>query len=568
MTSASRIARLAALTAAIVMASALPAAGTHETVQTLSEEGGTDDTLVGIDSQGTATAVWTSRGAVRYATRPANGRFGAEVPLPGASGVDVLVFAESPNGNAIIGWAGVFAAVRLGTAGFTPAQLVTDAFLGTPSNPEVAISNSGRAAIIWQEGGTASGPPSIRAALLDGGSFGDPVTLEATAGAQNPTIAIDASGNVLAVWETTTQSEELIRGATAPAGGSFGQPFTIETLDQGAGDPDLAVNSSGSAVLAYEDAVPANECPAGTSCSLFRVEARYGNVSGTFGAVQPTPLNNEAGFGPGQHEVAIDESGKAALLLSMNVNAEAQVLARTSDAAGTFGPLQILSDAPAVAGPTIGRENMEIAAGGGEFTAVWINDHNGDGQVNEVYQSTTAGGVFGEVHQLSPTTNDSPDDASVARDASGRVVAGWNIFDTNLGDIPQATPVGSGPALTQGTQEDDDLAGTAVVDRAQLEGGDDRFNAGGGNDQVFGDAGNDVLSGAAGNDLLDGGLGNDRLLGGGGGDQLKGGAGSDVLKGGSGVDTMNGGPGKDTCVGTPKERKRALSCEKFLPITV
>ena len=505
------------------------AGATHEVPQTVDPAGGADDTVVGIDSSGTATMFWTSRGELRYAMRNATGRFGVPVPLAGQGLVGEVAFAESPNGNAVVAWqdlsedGDIRASVNIGGKGFTAGQIVSSPMgSNNPYNPTVAVSDSGHAVVVWLESGGE--PSSINAAQFNGTSFAPDVALITDQAVLNPRVGMSGTGAALAVWDYDTQSDDRIQGAAAPAGEPFGAVTTIEQLDQGFGDPDLAVNASGDAVLAYEDAV-GEDCPS-TSCSLFRVEARYGSVNGTFGPVQTTPVNSESGYGPAQHEVAIDDSGKAALLLSANLSGDAQVLARISDAAGTFGQVQTLSTESHTTGPTIGRSGLDIAAGGGEFTAAWINDHNPDGDENEVYQSTTSGGTFGEVHQLSADDDDSAEDVSVARDASGRTVTGWSLFLDQL--VPQATPVGSGAALTEGTESADNLTGSAGADIAYLKGGNDTFNGAGGNDKLFGEAG------------------------------------TDKLIGGSGSDVLNGGPGRDTCVGTTKEKRRASSCEKWI----
>ncbi len=531
--------------ALLISVIAVPAHATDELVQVLSEIHGADDIVVGLDSQGTATAAWTERGEVRSATRAADGKFGTAVPIPGFDLVDELAFAQAGNGAAIIvggdnGAGAIVASVRASsdegfTAGVQVAVRPSGNFFGSP---DVAISQSGRAVVTWLQ--TGSGAPTVLASLFDGTEFSAPVMLDQGDQLDDPNAGIDAAGNALVVWAQESATDEAILAAAAPAGGSFGAPITIEQLTQGGGnDPDLAVNASGDAFLAYEDGGP----------NGFVIEARYGNVNGTFGASQAT---NEQGFAPGTHKVTIDDSGRAAILQSVTGPGPQPALqARVTDDAGGLGPVQTISNASAVdPGPGVSLANMAIAAGAGEFTAVFINDHNADGQFDEVYRSHTTGGTFGEVHQLSEGGDDPPGDAAVARSASGDYVAGWDRFVGDFGMVPHAVPVGTGPALTQGTETHDNLEGSPGADVARLEAGNDTFNASGGADRVFGEAGKDKLIGGPGNDKLNGGGGNDRL------------------EGGKGTDVMNGGSGRDTCVGTKAEKPRATSCEKFLPIAI
>ncbi len=527
-----------------------PAHATHETEQILSRVGGTDDVGVGIDNDGTATAVWTETYGVSYASRADGGRFGVGVPIKNVDTPSEMVMDESPNGNAIVVWtdvggasANVRAAIRIGKGNGFDAGVVISGGFTNAAFIDAAISDSGRAVVGWTNGGSN---PAALAAVYDGNGFTGPLTLENGGPATNTQVGIDGTGNAIAVWDHDTQSDDRIMGATAPAGGTFGASFMIEQLGQGAGDPEIAVNGAGQAILAYEDVVPSEECTG--SCSLFRVETRYGNVSGAFGPVQPTPPTNESGYAPGAHEVAIDEGGVAALLTSTNVQSQASVLARVSDTSGTLGPIQTLSDASAVSGPQIGNPGLDLDAGGGEFAAVWVNDDNGDGEVNEAYVAQTSGGTFGASHQMSPTGSDSANDAEVALDDVGRSVSIWDTWLDTAGYVPQASPVEGNTTLTLGTESKDILKGTGLADEAFLGAGDDKFTGAGGNDRLYGEAGNDTL------------------IGGGGKDYLNGGSGKDILKGGSGSDKLIGGPGRDVCYFNKGDVLKG--CEKALPITL
>jgi Ca2+-binding RTX toxin-like protein len=104
---------------------------------------------------------------------------------------------------------------------------------------------------------------------------------------------------------------------------------------------------------------------------------------------------------------------------------------------------------------------------------------------------------------------------------------GWTLKDTAITDITNTWEIRSSGAYKVGWGRDEDLSGTALVDR------------------IEGRAGNDTLFGLDGNDYLDGGAGNDHLYGGGGDDNLVGGAGSDYLEGGGGMDLIDGGEGID-----------------------
>jgi Ca2+-binding RTX toxin-like protein len=131
-----------------------------------------------------------------------------------------------------------------------------------------------------------------------------------------------------------------------------------------------------------------------------------------------------------------------------------------------------------------------------------------------------------------------------------------------------------GPEVREGTDDRDNMTGTAGGDHINaLEGndyvsglgGNDEISLGGGNDHGIGGGGDDCLFGAAGSDVLEGSAGNDMLHGGDGNDILFDSTGHDTLCGDLGHDMLDardepvsapdsadkvvGGYGYDTLIG-------------------
>lgn len=444
-----RVSTSSLVAAALLVAAASPSPATDERVQRLSRAGA-GRPLVGIDDQGTATAAWTERGQLYYALRPAGSEFGFKRAIPQASLVNESAMAVAANGNAVIAWAEggrLRAVTRLGTRAFGPPQVLhgtTDA--GNATFVDVAMSSSGRAVVAWAVAGQAT--PAIRAALSDTrGSFASSETLMTATGVTHPEAGVANDGAALVVWDSDTQSLDEIYGAAAPAGGSFDAPMVIETLGQGPGDPELDVNGAGAAILAYGDA---NEGCTG-SCALFRLEARHGSVSGAFESPQNV-TDTTGGHSATAHEVAIDDSGAAAILWSGTAPDGAHMFGRVAGSTGAFsGPPQV------VGGPGRGEEdNFEISAGGGEFTAVWVSS-GGPSAEDTVLRSHTQEGTFQTPHQISQTsTSDSADDAVGARNDDGDHIATWLLFTDDL--HAWATPTNADvvrPALTRVTDSPD-----------------------------------------------------------------------------------------------------------------
>ncbi|SDJ01426.1 VCBS repeat-containing protein [Bradyrhizobium sp. Rc2d] len=112
--------------------------------------------------------------------------------------------------------------------------------------------------------------------------------------------------------------------------------------------------------------------------------------------------------------------------------------------------------------------------------------------------------------------------------------------------------------IINGTDANNQIAGTNAADVINAKNGDDTVNAGAGNDLIQGGNGNDSINAGAGNDLIDagngndtvdGGTGNDLIFGGNGNDTLLGGTGNDLIGGGNGDDIIDGGAGRDIVSG-------------------
>jgi Ca2+-binding RTX toxin-like protein len=95
-----------------------------------------------------------------------------------------------------------------------------------------------------------------------------------------------------------------------------------------------------------------------------------------------------------------------------------------------------------------------------------------------------------------------------------------------------------GPALIEGTDEDDTIVGSDGDDTIDAGAGNDFICGAAGDDSIAGSDGDDAIRGDTGDDSLDGGAGRDTVVGDGGNDTVAGGPGNDYLVGGSGDDVM------------------------------
>jgi hypothetical protein len=171
---------------------------------------------------------------------------GGPVAATDRMGNVVAVFSQTENGVSRV--AGVYR-----PAGGAWGQL---SFLETPgleaSAPTVAMNSRGRAVAAWQWR-DPQGIGRIQAATMGAdGSWSAPEVLSSTAShAQVPDLAVANDGSVVVAWRTSATvgvAPETVQVSQRPAGGDWGEPFTLAT---GAFDPHVAVDGNGNALVAW-----------------------------------------------------------------------------------------------------------------------------------------------------------------------------------------------------------------------------------------------------------------------------------------------------------------------------
>ena len=159
---------------------------------------------------------------------------------------------------AYAGFALLVVVLALGTA--WPAGAVAGEWLfgpysaGLPSaealHAALAMNATGEAALIFP---TDAVSVSLRP---EGGTFEDPayggvpVSGEGVEGF-TPAVAIDARGDVVAVWQQDMGPHHQIYEATRSAGGSFGAPLAVSPEGEEASDPTVAIDAHGKATVAW-----------------------------------------------------------------------------------------------------------------------------------------------------------------------------------------------------------------------------------------------------------------------------------------------------------------------------
>jgi hypothetical protein len=150
-----------------------------------------------------------------------------------------------------------------GDSGSTPAPTVAPNWgtavliesdnTGDAAYPQIAIDTTGNAIAVWEQfDGSRYNIKANRYVLNVG--WGTPVTIESGSGdARNPRIAMDPNGNAIAVWEQFNGTRYSIFANRYTAGGSWGSAVAIDASSTGtSANPQIAMDSNGNAFAVWE----------------------------------------------------------------------------------------------------------------------------------------------------------------------------------------------------------------------------------------------------------------------------------------------------------------------------
>lgn len=268
---------------------------------------------VAVDSAGNAVAIWERHvggvEVVEASERPAGGDWSAPevLSLPGEEGEESKVAIDA-SGDAIAFWiAGqsstkylIRSAVRPPGGEWSAPETLSEP-LSEAVTPVLAVDAASEAVAAWTV--FRDGDRRLQGAIRStDGAWSEPEDLSAAgqhvkALQDGPDVAIDATGNAIAVWTLEGSSNYIVQTAARPAGGDWGAPDDLSAPGQDAAEPAVAMNEAGEAVAVWthldsSDTIQGAVRPAGGPWA---------------GSDDLSVASQEAR----QPEVAIDEAGKA-----------------------------------------------------------------------------------------------------------------------------------------------------------------------------------------------------------------------------------------------------------------
>lgn len=240
--------------------------GTALRIETVDRDAG--DPQVAFDPSGNAIAVWYQSDGTRLNIW--SNRYVAGVGWGMAEQIETddvgdawsPKVAVDPSGNATAVWHqgdgtryNIWSNRYVVDTGWGTALLIEINDTGISAySPQVTVDSSGNATAVWdQHDGTR---PNIWSNRYAGGvGWGTPLLIESNdaGGASRARVAVDSSGNVIAVWHQSDGTRFNIWSNRYVPGVGWGTGLLLESNDAGdASDPQVAVDPSGKAIAVWQ----------------------------------------------------------------------------------------------------------------------------------------------------------------------------------------------------------------------------------------------------------------------------------------------------------------------------
>lgn len=266
-----------------------------------------DPPAVGVDDAGDDLVVFQQRVGLQERLEAANTTPDGEWTTPtvisdvSMSSAQAPVAAMNGRDDAVVAWQQnngsgsdnlITAAIRPANGSFSAPQSVSAAGVDADS-AAVALSGNGDAILLWR---SLESNNVIRGAVSSAlGPFGSPFGLsDPSVDASNPRVALDAGVGATAVWQQVTgsNSSTILGSVRGPYG--FGPPFAVADAGESAGEPDLAMDPSGDALAVWQS----------ENANTFFIRARFTRLPQRYGLqvegiemTQGVQKSDDAGLG-------------------------------------------------------------------------------------------------------------------------------------------------------------------------------------------------------------------------------------------------------------------------------
>ena len=275
--------------------------------------------------------------------------------------------------------------------------------------PEIAVDANGNVTAVWGRDDVSNIFIQASTKPFSSNWQATPDTLsQAGINSLVPQIAVDPSGNATAVWRSFEGSNSIIVASTKPFGGSWqATPDPLSQEGEDADDPQIAIDANGNATAVW----------ARLNGGIWIIQASTKPFGGSW---QATPDNiSQLGQDSGPPQIAVDTNGNVTAVWSGNDGSNYVIQASAKPFGGSW---QATPDHLSQSGQD--AYSPEIAAdANGNATAVWKRY---DGS-NYIIQASTK--PFGGSWQGTPDNLSQAGQAAnypeIAVDANGNATAMW-----------------------------------------------------------------------------------------------------------------------------------------------
>jgi hypothetical protein len=334
--------------------------------------------------------------------------------------------AVNPDGHAFAVWyqfdgtaTSVYANRYTPASGWSSAQRISD---GNPAEvaqqPQIAVDAAGNAIAVWEQSSSTSSASDIWANRYTAGSgWGVAGMIESGFGnAGSPQVAVDPAGNAIAVWWQHAGGRMDVVASRFVPGVGWGAEGVIDTDAAGEGNaPRIAVDRSGNAIAIWPRVIDA-----GGFNYVYSVWAnRY--VAGTGWATAGPITASQIKHANPVPQVRFDANGNAiAVWEQFNDSGFVEIWSATLPAGGSWD-----APAPVETDVTLSARDPQVAFDGlGNALAVWKQS---DGLRDNVRSSrhTPAGG-WGPSVLVETNDAGSVFEPNIVIDANGTATAVWS----------------------------------------------------------------------------------------------------------------------------------------------
>jgi len=378
---------------------------------------------IAFDTNGNALAVWFQSDGTRdniWSNRYTVGTGWGTATLIETDNAGSAAFpqiAVDVNGNALAVWQQVDGGggninsiwsnrYTLGSGWGTAMLIETDARPAT--NPQIAFDANGNALAVWvQFDRSIFHIASNRYTAGNGWGTATLVETDDAGGAYDPQIAIDASGNALAVWSKYDGAHYRVWSNRYAAGSGWGTATLIET---GAGDalyPQIKMDASGNALAVWQQ-------DNGTHTNIVSNRYTVGSGWGTAMLIETDDAGNAV-----YPQVAMDANGNAFAIWRQSDGTINNIWSNRYSVGSGWGTATLVETD---AGNTYDRPQIAMDASGNAL-AVWIQDYSIRTYI--VSNRYTVGSGWGTATPIESDTG-GIEDPQVAVDASGNALAIWS----------------------------------------------------------------------------------------------------------------------------------------------